>query len=84
MKVDSEEQRDTLTKLLGTVTFTVKAENARITADQIDAIMTAIRTAGIDEDGTPVNRLEGFESNSSKVDRGVEEATVSTNKRKGL
>ena len=61
MKLDSEEQRVTLLKLLSTVTFTVTAENAQQTATTIDGIMAAIEKAGIEAEKEAPNALEAVE-----------------------
>ena len=73
MKLDREEQKETLLKLLGTVTFTVNAENASQTAVTIGGLMDAIRGADIEDDGdVPVNRIkENSERPQEKAGRGV-------------
>lgn len=49
MKLDSEEQRDTLLNMLGTVTATVTWDTARVTANTFDGLKIAIQTAEIEE-----------------------------------
>ena len=78
MKLDSEEQRDLMFKMLGTVTHTVTWENARVTADRLEELKRAIETADIEDDENVfVSAVKGYLSGNSerpqdiKAGRGV-------------
>ena len=53
MKLDSEEQREELLKLLGTIQFTVTAETVSEAQAKIESILAPIREAGIEAPESP-------------------------------
>jgi hypothetical protein len=58
MKLDSEEQREQLLKLLSTVTYTVTEATIDQAKAQIDSLFGAIRNAGIEMSIVPIEDLE--------------------------
>lgn len=57
MKVDNEEQRETLMGLLGTVEFTVTAATIQQTGNTIFGLLDTIRQAGLEKQVVPIESL---------------------------
>ncbi len=57
MKLDDEEQRQTLLGLLGTVEFTVTAGTINQTGSMIFGLLDKIRQAGVEKQIVPIESL---------------------------
>ena len=58
MKLDSEEQREELLEMLGTVTYEVTPHTIKQTQAKIDEIFSAIEGAGLEGAQVPMRKVE--------------------------